>query len=200
MPTDRDRPLRVYLAGPEVFLLDADEIGRKKKQLCEKYGFVGVFPFDLQVPSTGQEECGYQIAANNEHLIESSEILIANMTPLRGPSADVGTAYEMGFARAKGLPVFAYSNIAQDFQTRNHLKIAGMSNKIVEHDQNGMAIEAFGLVDNLMLDGAVHVRGSRVIVPQKLGELAIDGGAASADVFRSLSGFEQCLAEAQSIR
>ena len=53
-----------------------------------------------------------QISAGNEELIRSCRLLIANLTPFRGPSADVGTAYEIGFARALKLPVYAYSNVA----------------------------------------------------------------------------------------
>jgi hypothetical protein len=32
---------RVYLAGPEVFLLNAKEMGEQKKIPCKKYGFEG---------------------------------------------------------------------------------------------------------------------------------------------------------------
>ena len=38
--------LRAYLAGPEVFLPEAVAIGQRKKQLCAKYGFEGLYPFD----------------------------------------------------------------------------------------------------------------------------------------------------------
>jgi nucleoside 2-deoxyribosyltransferase len=36
--------------------------------------------------------------------------MIVNLTPFLGPSADVGSAYEMGFMRTLGRPIFAYSN------------------------------------------------------------------------------------------
>jgi nucleoside 2-deoxyribosyltransferase len=35
---------RIYLAGPDVFLPDAIEAGKRKKVLCQKYGFEGVYP------------------------------------------------------------------------------------------------------------------------------------------------------------
>jgi nucleoside 2-deoxyribosyltransferase len=41
--------------------------------------------------------------------------MIVNLTPFRGPSADVGSAYEMGFMRALGRPIFAYSHDARPF-------------------------------------------------------------------------------------
>jgi hypothetical protein len=37
---------RVYLAGPEVFLADAREIGAHKRAICARHGLVGVFPAD----------------------------------------------------------------------------------------------------------------------------------------------------------
>ena len=43
--------LNVYLAGPEVFLVNAREIGERKKELCEKYGFQGHFPLDGEEPN-----------------------------------------------------------------------------------------------------------------------------------------------------
>ena len=34
------------LAGPEVFLANAREIGARKRAICERHGLVGVFPAD----------------------------------------------------------------------------------------------------------------------------------------------------------
>jgi nucleoside 2-deoxyribosyltransferase len=46
--------MNVYLAGPDVFLPDAVEIGRIKADLCGRYGFKGLFPLDNQIdPSSG---------------------------------------------------------------------------------------------------------------------------------------------------
>ena len=45
--------LKIYLAGPEVFLPEAKKIGQAKKALCAEYGFEGLFPFDNEVPQSG---------------------------------------------------------------------------------------------------------------------------------------------------
>ena len=115
---------RVYLAGPEVFLSNAHDVGVAKKALCARHGLVGVYPADNDVPTTPVPASGYAIAKANEALIDTCHLVVANMTPFRGPSADVGTAYEMGYARGRGLPVFAYSTLAQDFTTRTAHKVA----------------------------------------------------------------------------
>jgi nucleoside 2-deoxyribosyltransferase len=41
-------PIRIYLAGPEVFLKNAKEVGEQKKALCRKYGFEGMFPWTMK--------------------------------------------------------------------------------------------------------------------------------------------------------
>ncbi len=113
-------PVRVYLAGPEVFLSNSQKIGEHKKALCKKHGFEGVFPLDAEVDikSKRPSEVGLCISEVNENLIKTCEVVIANITPFMGPSAEVGTAYEMGFAHALGKKVFAYTNIVVPFTER----------------------------------------------------------------------------------
>jgi nucleoside 2-deoxyribosyltransferase len=40
---------KIYLAGPDVFLPDAVELGRAKVELCAAYGLTGLFPLDNKV-------------------------------------------------------------------------------------------------------------------------------------------------------
>jgi nucleoside 2-deoxyribosyltransferase len=149
--------LRVYLAGPDVFLPDAAAVGAEKKRLCEKHGFEGVFPLDAELAAGSPRATGLAISAANEALIRGSDLVIANMTPFRGPSADVGTAYEMGFARALGKRVLAYTESDVSFapRTRAFLAARGELAPDGEHETNGTSIEAFELADNLMLAGAL---------------------------------------------
>ena len=93
---------RVYLAGPDVFLPQPKAFAARKKALCSAYGFEGVFPLDADIEAHGldKHELALRISRANETLIRSCQLLIAHVTPFRGPSCDVGTAYEMGFARA----------------------------------------------------------------------------------------------------
>jgi nucleoside 2-deoxyribosyltransferase len=46
--SDKSNPTRprIYLAGPEVFLPNANDIGAAKAALCAEAGFEGVFPLD----------------------------------------------------------------------------------------------------------------------------------------------------------
>lgn len=161
---------RIYLAGPEVFLEDAKEAGQRKKDICVKYGFEGVFPLDQEVKLERGDTCqgGFnsirvhplarKIREANENLIRRCDLVVANMTPFRGVSADVGTAYEVGFARALGIPCFLYSNKIDEYFVRVVDENWGVwyqwDDGRAMIDDSGlryMSVEKFGLPDNLML-------------------------------------------------
>src|ERR1700761_3963017 len=160
---------RVYLAGPEVFLPNAREIGAQKRAICERHGLIGVFPTDdepVPDPSTPPTEQGLAISRAMEHAMRTCDAMIVNLTPFRGPSADVGSAYEMGFMRALGRPLFAYSNDGRSFPDRIASFCGAVRIRTTgEHeDADGMAIEPFALHDNLMLAGGIIASGGCVIV------------------------------------
>jgi len=184
----------VYLAGPEVFLLNSKEVGEQKKQLCRKYGFVGVFPLDKEVNTQGKspKEIGYCISLVNEGLIKKCDVVIANLTPFRGPSADVGTAYEIGFARALGKKIFGYTNIAVPFTERTKKALNKKVNRNTDgklRDENGMFIEENELMDNLMLDGCIYASTGGLVVAEALPN----------ELFTFLGGFEKCLKMAAEV-
>jgi nucleoside 2-deoxyribosyltransferase len=187
-------PQRIYLAGPEVFLANAKEVGEEKKALCRKYGFEGVFPIDVEVKAEGKSprEFGLCISEVNEGLIKGCQIVIANLTPFRGPSADVGTVYEMGFAHAQGKLVLAYTNIAESFTERTVKVLGGRVKRGADgllRDEMGMFVEENGLVDNLMIDGCINANSKLLVVEQ----------APSGELFSYLGGFEKCLTAAQKL-
>jgi len=114
---------RIYLAGPDVFEPNAIEIGREKKATCEAYGFEGVFPLDNEIPNFDQSKhTGLRIGAANEALMDSCDVIAANMTPWHGPGMDTGTAFEMGYMRAQKKFILAYTDDMRPF-----------SNRVLEH-------------------------------------------------------------------
>jgi nucleoside 2-deoxyribosyltransferase len=184
---------KLYLAGPEVFLPDPRSVADKKKKLCRKYGFEGLFPLDnkFQIDGLLKPDQGLRISQANEDLIRGCDGLIANLTPFRGPSVDPGTAYELGFARALGKPVFGYSNDHRPFKDR----VAALSRQAAQLtkgrlvDDQDMAIEDYDLADNLMIEGAVcSTTGCQVVVPRK----------SKSGYYTDLAGFEACLRLAQT--
>ena len=163
------RTPRIYLAGPDVFLPDPLAAGARKKAICARHGLEGVFPMELVAlpDGLGLRDQGLHIGAVMEGAMRDCDGIIVNLTPFHGPSADVGSAYEAGFMRALGKPVFAYSNDGRDFAER----VAGFWSGRVRRRANGnlegpdrMQIETFDLFENLMIATAVLDQGLPLFV------------------------------------
>jgi nucleoside 2-deoxyribosyltransferase len=146
----------LYLAGPDVFFSEPVAIGASKKAICAKYGFSGRYPLDNEIVGLlpGSPASGFQISRLNEALIGSCDMLVANLTPFRGVSADPGTVYELGYAAALGKAVHGYSCTSTLYAARLRALDPGTG----DIDSNGFHIENFGLTDNLMIEGAIHSR------------------------------------------
>lgn len=86
------------------------------------------------------------------------------MTPFRGPSMDVGTAFEVGFMGGLGKPVFAYSEDLRSYAERleDHFPGRLTINDDRLEDPSGMEVERFDMVENLMIEGAAAASGTRV--------------------------------------
>ena len=50
------------------------------------------------------------IFKGNEAMMDAADAIIANLTPFRGPGADAGTVYELGYMAGRGKFCLAYSN------------------------------------------------------------------------------------------
>ncbi len=150
--------MRVYLAGPDVFLPEPMKMAQAKQKICQKYGFEGIFPFDqeLDFKNLTPREAGLAIYSSNIKLMDGCDLMVANITPFRSPSLDAGTAFEIGYMTAQGKPIFAYSNEGRLYAER-------VTNKqTATLDQNGMLIEEFEMIDNLMLEGAIVSSGGAI--------------------------------------
>lgn len=178
---------RIYLAGPEVFLPDALEIGAQKVALCARHGFEGVFPLDASLDLTGlaRQEQARRISAANEGLMRSCDLLIANLTPFRGVSMDAGTAFEVGFMRALGRPVLGYTNVTADYRQRAEAYRRAAPG-LPEADAPDIEIEDFDGAENLMIEAAILASGGSIV------RRAVPPG----QEMRDLAGFEACLVQA----
>jgi nucleoside 2-deoxyribosyltransferase len=159
-----------YLAGPDVFHPEMAALAAGKRELCKRYGIEGRFPLDNESDLAGLDgrTAAMAIYRANIRLIESCDLLIANLTPFRGVSADAGTVFELGYMAARGKPVAAYSLSAANYRDRvaaagwlegvpgqnaTGQNATGQGNAI--NDRDGQMVEDFGLGDNLMLPGAL---------------------------------------------
>lgn len=189
--TETTRPLRIYLAGPDVFLPDPRAAGARKQALCAAHGFVGVYPLDSELDLRGlaKVEAARRISLANEALMRSCDLLIANMTPFRGVSMDTGTAFEVGFMRALGRPVLGYTNTLADLRERSEMGRAGGVRLAFDGDAPDVEVEDFSLAENLMIEIAVMESGASVV------RTAVPDGARMTD----LAGFEACLLQARTL-
>lgn len=170
--------MRIYLAGPEVFLPDPLALGAAKKAICARHGMTGVFPLDAPAPMPSGPPDWRRIHAANEAHIQGCDALVANLTPFRGIAADPGTVFELGYMRGLGRPVFGYTHAPADYLAR----VASAQPVLGRwRDAEGLEIEDFGLAENLMLEGAIAASGGAML----RSEAPLD--------WTDLSFFEQCL-------
>jgi nucleoside 2-deoxyribosyltransferase len=187
--------MHVYLAGPEVFLVNAREVGARKRAICARHGLVGVFPAEEEAPrdpAMPPHDCALAISRAMEAAMRRCAAMIVNLTPFRGVSADVGAAFEMGFMRALGRPIFAYTHDRRPYYDRVAATCRDVPRRRPggEHDDtDGMAIEDFGEHDNLMLTGGVIASGGCLFAAE----------ASPAERYTSLAAFEQCVVAAAAL-
>lgn len=176
-------PMKVYLAGPDVFLPDAQEVGRQKNEICRRHGLVGLYPLDNVVDRTATD-ASLRIFDSNGTMMDEADAIIANLTPFRGPGADAGTVYELGYMSARGKFCLGYSNDPAVYadRVRRSTKVTVMSDRLVDPD--GLTVEDFGHTDNLMMIHALDRYGAPLVLPSEK----------PVDVWHDLTAFELCVA------
>ncbi|MCK4503459.1 MAG: nucleoside 2-deoxyribosyltransferase, partial [Desulfuromonadales bacterium] len=94
-------------------------------------------------------EVARAIRTANIKLIESADIIMANLNPFRGIEPDSGTVFEVGFATALKKDVYCYAHDCREMIERirdmQHLSANSMI------CQDGKMIENFELSHNLMM-------------------------------------------------
>lgn len=172
-----------YLAGPDVFLPDAPAHAARKAAVCAAHGITALPPLNEDLATLAamtEEEAWRAIFAKDVALMERADLVIANLTPFRGASADAGTLVELGWFLGRGRPAFGYSNTATDFSARSARQAAA-----VPDPMPGLSVGGFGLPDNLMIAGAVEASGGHpILLPEGGSDLPFD----------SLEVFGRCVA------
>jgi nucleoside 2-deoxyribosyltransferase len=174
--------MKIYLAGPDVFLPDAIDIGRRKVEICTRHGLTGLYPLDNTV-NLAAPDASLQIFRGNEAMMNEASAIIANLTPFRGPGADAGTVYELGYMAGRGKRCFAYSNDPALYVDRVSRigAVTARDGRLVDGD--GLTVEDFGHTDNLMMIHALELHGAPLVVPL----------IRPADLWHDLTAFEACV-------
>jgi nucleoside 2-deoxyribosyltransferase len=174
--------MKIYLAGPDVFLPDAVEIGRCKSQICAFYGLIGLYPLD-NVIDLKAADASLNIFKGNEAMMDAADAIIANLTPFRGPGADTGTVYELGYMAGRGKLCLGYSNDPSLYadRTRRYTGVSSRDGRMIDAD--GLTVEDFGLSDNLMMIHALDLYGCALVTPRERPD----------DIRHDLAAFEACV-------
>ncbi len=139
--------MKIYFTGPDVFGSSYPAFKAMVADLCCGMGLIPVFP--------GEEVTGSDPAAifqDNLALIDEADAVVANLNPFRGPEPDSGTAFELGYAHARGKQILGYidrfeTTVDRVERLQGHLTRYG--NEITDRD--GYRVEDFGLPLNIML-------------------------------------------------
>jgi nucleoside 2-deoxyribosyltransferase len=174
--------MKVYLAGPDVFLPDSVDIGRRKVELCARYGLTGLYPLDNTI-DIAANDASLQIFRGNETMMIAADAIIANLTPFRGPGADAGTVYELGYMAGRGKFCLGYSNDPSLYadRVRKFTEVTSRDGRLI--DALGLTVEDFGLADNLMMIHALDLHGGALVTPRQT----------PADIWHDLTAFETCV-------
>jgi nucleoside 2-deoxyribosyltransferase len=175
--------MKIYLAGPDVFLPDAVDIGRRKAVICARHGVSGLYPLDNAIDPSA-DDASLRIFQGNEAMMDAADAIIANLTPFRGPSADAGTVYELGYMAGRGKICLAYSNDSASYRqrvARQYDVKTSPDGRLI--DPEGLVVEDFGWPDNLMMMHALDLHGCPLVTPRQ----------APKDIWRDLTSFEACV-------
>jgi nucleoside 2-deoxyribosyltransferase len=173
--------MKIYLAGPDVFLHDAVDVGRRKVELCARHGLTGLYPLDNAI-DIAAKDASLQIFRGNEAMMIAADAIIANLTPFRGPGADAGTVYELGYMAGRGKLCLGYSNDPACYadRVREFTEVTSRDGRLV--DAQGLTVEDFGWTDNLMMIHALDLHGCALVTPPQ----------APSDIWHDLTAFEAC--------
>jgi len=173
---------KIYLAGPDVFLPDALEVGRRKAAICAQYGLSGLYPLDNTV-DLAAHTVSLDIFSGNEAMMDAADAIIANLTPFRGPGADAGTVYELGYMAGRGKLCLGYSNDPSVYadRARRFTAVRAEGGRLIDAD--GLTVEDFGHGDNLMVIHALDLHGCPLVAPR----------GRPTDIWHDLEAFETCV-------
>lgn len=146
---------RIYLAGFDVFRVDAVDYGRSLQRLCASFGFGGIFPLDSVAPGgLSPVEKAEWIYRANLAAIQTADVVMANIADFRGVGEpDCGTAFETGFAAALGKDVWGY----RDHLTPLLHRVPSTGTAAGPVCGRGYLVEDFELPVNLMVACAARI-------------------------------------------
>ena len=170
----------VYLAGPTVFLPDAESVFHTMKAILKEHGLKGVAPVDNQSNLKGVspgKDLNEAIYNADVEIMNSVDGAIFDISPFRrGTEMDTGTAFEIGYCRCLGIPmtgwttqkvfypeyVLEYVKERYGQGLREVAESAPGAKSGSARDPDGMLVHSSGFYQNLMVQMAIESSGGSV--------------------------------------
>ena len=108
----------VYLADFEMFLPTCQETVAYWKKICDKYGFIGLFPGDGDPIEPG-EDFWKRVFEHDVNHMYNSDMVIAQLDDWRGRQPDSGTLFEVGYFVALGMPAYGFYSSSNGLLDKN---------------------------------------------------------------------------------
>jgi nucleoside 2-deoxyribosyltransferase len=126
----------IYIAGPECFFENGNEILSYMRILSESYGHIVSLPNDdpLKMDHQDLRLNAHEIFQNLKQKMNETTLLICDLDPFRGAEPDSGSIYEIGMAYARNLKIFGYTKDKRTLVWKDQ-KLTG--NDAVVLDENG---------------------------------------------------------------
>ncbi len=164
----RQKCVKLYLAGPEVFLYNAVEHAEVQRELCRQYGFIGLHPMDNNIEGMDSTyTTATKIYCGDVRQVRECDIVVANCNSFRGLLIDDGTSYELGFCNGLGKPSYGYIRDSRSYNQR------AIDTGVAAHDpgegtfvdnQGYLLVDDFTTLINLMMQCGMTEHGGRLVV------------------------------------
>lgn len=135
--------LKIYIAGPDVFMPDPIARGEELKTLVSDHGHIPLFPLDNEIKES--ENLSKDIFDGNVKMLQQADIILANLNTFRGHEPDSGTVWEVGYAKGLGKRIIGYAQDLRPMKSRIN------PNDHSTLDDIGWHIEDFDHAHNLMI-------------------------------------------------
>lgn len=161
--------LKLYLAGPEVFLPHPREKAEEQILLCKKYGFTPLHPSDNSIDLGNFDySTATRIYRGDVEQVRSCDVVVANCNPFRSPCLiDDGTAYELGFGNALGKVSYGYiakRELLTERTIRGCSTTPWKEDPRYHIDKDGYLVtDAFETTINLMMECGMSESGGRLV-------------------------------------
>jgi nucleoside 2-deoxyribosyltransferase len=171
---------KIYIAGPMVFQPDAAGQFAAMKAILDAEGLEGVAPLDNQLGLEGAEPgraLARAIYEADEGLMRAVQGAIFNVDPFRrGTEMDPGTAFEVGYCKALGLPMTGWTLDGRPYPEKVRAFMADVFGEELRagapnasgatsgdlRDPDGMLVHSAGMMQNLMIEMAIEAQGGRI--------------------------------------